>query len=174
LALRARQRAKLIIARPDFQKDVGEIRSRFRILPAGLKHDITSLNWHDNFLQSDDEYFDTVFLERQKEITKLKKEKRHKEAYTLWKELNNTAPVNAFRIAVKKLLVTYKVPLRWEESIRRYIFEALRSPCVQFGWPFTKNVELQCVSSPRSARLAAPARRPHPPRLRNCRLEQSR
>ncbi len=34
---------------------------------------------------------------------------------------------------------------------------------IVFGWRFTKNVELQCVSSPRSARLAmlrgAPTRR---------------
>jgi hypothetical protein len=45
----------------------------------------------------------------------------------------------------------------------------LRDFLLLTGWPFTKNVELQCVSSPLRGSLA-PARRPHPPRLRNCRL----
>jgi hypothetical protein len=121
LALRAKQRTKLLIARPDFQEDVLAIRARFKMPSSGLTDDEINQKWHHEFYQSDDNYFETVWLKRRGEITQLKKERKLKEAEELQKQLNNEAPINAFRIAIKSLLKTYKLPLRWEESVRRYV-----------------------------------------------------
>jgi len=109
------------MARPDFQEDVLVIRARFKMPSSGFTDDDANQKWHHEFYQSDDNYFETVWLKRRREIIQLKKERKLKEAEELQKQLNNEAPINAFRIAIKGLLKTYKLPLRWEESVRRYI-----------------------------------------------------
>lgn len=120
-AARARQRAELVIANPNFQKDVISLRNKLKIPVSGFKDDESNREWHKKFEASDDEYFDTVWMEKRFEIEKLRKAKKFKESEDLQKELNNAAPVNSFRISIKKILGKYKLPLRWEESVRRYV-----------------------------------------------------
>ena len=117
---RARQRAKLIIARPDFQENISSLRKKFNIPADGLKGERKIQKWHHEFYQSDDDYHETVWRSRRHEIIRLKKERKFREAEELSRDLNNTSPVNAFRITIKNLLRKYKIPLRWNDSIRRY------------------------------------------------------
>lgn len=100
LSLRAKQRAKLLISRPDFQEDVLAIRARFKMPSSGFTDDDTNQKWHHEFYQSDDYYFETVWLKRRGEIIQLEKERKFKEAEELRKQLNNRAPINALRIAI--------------------------------------------------------------------------
>lgn len=120
-SLKATQRAKLLIARPDFQEEIISLRKKFKIPINGFEDQEVNQKWHDNFYQSDDEYFETVWLKRRSEIIKLRKEGKFREAEDLKRDLNDVSPINAYRIAIKNLLKKYKLPLRWEENIRRYI-----------------------------------------------------
>ena len=117
---KASQRAKLLIANPEFKKEVKEIRNRFKIPQEGL-NDQQNEKWHDDFYILGDEYFEKVWLKRSPEIDRLKNAKKLKEANELQKQLNDEAPINAFRIAVKTILKKYKLPLNWAHSIQRYI-----------------------------------------------------
>ncbi|MFH1792693.1 MAG: hypothetical protein ABH819_03615 [Patescibacteria group bacterium] len=121
LTVRAKQRAKLLIARPDFQDDVLAIRNKFKIPPSGFTDDDTNQKWHHEFYQSDDNYFKEAWPKARGIIIQLKKEGKLKKAEELQKEFNNEAPINIFRIRIKKLLKKYKLPLEWKESVRRYI-----------------------------------------------------
>lgn len=118
---RGRQRARLLIARPDFQTEIILLRKKWSIPKNGFKNKELNQKWHHEFYQSDDDFYEKVWLKRRGEIIKLEEEGKFSEAEDLKKELNNISPINAFRIAIKNLLKKYKLPLRWEESIRRYI-----------------------------------------------------
>jgi hypothetical protein len=118
---RVRQRAQLIMANPNFQKEVLEIRRKFKIPLQGFKDEKLNEKWHDDFYASGDKYFETVWQKRSPEIAKLRAAKKFREANELQKQLNQETPINALRIAVKKILKEYKLPLNWEHSIHRLI-----------------------------------------------------
>ncbi len=111
----------ILIARPDFQGDVKALREKFNIPMDGFKDEKTNQKWHHEFYKSSDDYFDNIWANRRDEIIKLKEKRKFLEAERLQKEINDTAPINTYRIAIKNLLKKYKVSLRWEESIRRYL-----------------------------------------------------
>lgn len=119
---RVRQRAKLLVARPDFQEDVHLLRDKWNIPGKGFKNDNESEQWHNEFYQSDDDYFENVWLKQKSKVIMFEKDGNHIEAESLKKKLNNDSPINAFRIDIKNLIKEYKLPLRWENSIRRYLF----------------------------------------------------
>lgn len=121
LSIRAKQRAKLLLARPDFQEEIVEIRKKWNIPVNGLKDDEVNQKWHDWYYQSDEEYFNNVMGKRRNEVVKLKKDGKYFEAEKIERELNNAAPINALRIAIKNLLKKYKIPLSWEHAVYRYL-----------------------------------------------------
>lgn len=115
------QRAKLLLARPDFQGDIRKLRRQFKIPLGGIKNETENTEWRRKFDQSNEDYYDTVWASHRPKLLKLRKEKKFIEERKLNKDLNNAAPLNALRIAIKSLLKEYKVPLSWEESVRRYL-----------------------------------------------------
>jgi len=116
-----KQRAILITSRPDFQDEVLLFRKIFNIPIQGLKSNEAAEQWHHEFYQSDDNYLKSVWPKKRKEILKLKKEGKYEEAEGLQKQFNNGVPINNFRIKVKTLLKKYKIPFRWENSVKRYV-----------------------------------------------------
>lgn len=118
---KSRQRLKLILSRPDFIEKVKEIRQEFNIPPNGLTSNEDSKNWQDKLCQKTEDYFDQIPLKRRKEIIDLKNNGKYHEAELLEKQENNAAPLNSWRVKVKLLLKKYKLPLNFEESIRRFI-----------------------------------------------------
>jgi|GEM_PF-5258306 len=121
LAKRAKQRARLLVSRPDFQEEILELRKRHRIPLGGFTDDETNQKWHNDFYESDDVWFKTEYPKHTDKLLKLKNEGNLREYEKLNREINNSAPVNSFRIAIKNMLKKYKVPLRWEECVRRYL-----------------------------------------------------
>ncbi len=119
--LKGTQRAKILVATPGFQKEVLIIRKKFNIPLEGLKDQESNQKWYRDFYQSESEFFRNVWGKRRHEISELKEAGKFIEAQELTKELNNTMPINALRITIKNILQKYKLPLNWEESIRRYI-----------------------------------------------------
>lgn len=115
------QRIKLLIIKPDFQEDMLALRKKWKVPQNGIKGNDASEKWHRELYRSEEEYFKNVWGIRRKDITKLKKERRFQEAENLTRELNNGMPINAFRIDIKNLLRKYKLPLRWENGIKRYL-----------------------------------------------------
>ena len=121
LAKKAEQRAKLLVANPNFQSDIKEVRKTFNIPVEGLNGQEATQKWHQDFYKKEEECFRNIFGRRRHEVTKLKKAKRFREMLDLEKELNNTLPINALRIAIKNLIKKYKLPLSWQDSVRKYI-----------------------------------------------------
>ena len=118
---RARQKAKLIIANPDFQNEVKEIREKFKIPLDGIKTNEESEKWHHKFYESDDIYFETNRKKVREEIKKLEEEKKFQEGFNLNRKFNKEGPINAFHSVIKNLLKTHKLPLNWAHNIQRYI-----------------------------------------------------
>lgn len=118
---KSRQRLKLILSRPDFIEKVKNIRQEFHIPPNGLSTDEESKKWQDDLCQNTENYFDNFPFEKRKEIIDLKNKSEYYKAELLEKQENDNAPLNSWRIKVKLLLKEYKLPLSFEESIRRHI-----------------------------------------------------
>jgi len=118
---RSRQRATLLIENPKFQEEILEIRKRFKIPLNGIKTNEESGKWHHEFYESDDVYFSANRENVYAEIKRLEKEKKFQEGFNLHRKFNKEAPINAFNIAIKKILENFKLPLNWQHSIQRYI-----------------------------------------------------
>ncbi len=118
---RIKQRARLTLANPDFQKNVAEIRERFSIPQEGIKDNDQSEKWHHNFYLSNDEYFEKNISRIKIEELELEKGKKFKEAFNLRRQFNKDAPINALDICIKKILEKHRLPLGWHHSIQRYI-----------------------------------------------------
>lgn len=118
---RSKQRAKLLIANPDFQNEVKQIREKFNIPENGIKTNEESGKWHHGFYQSDDIYFETNRERVREEIKRLEQGKKFQEGFNLHRKFNKEAPINAFNIAIKNVLKKHKLPLTWLHSVQRYI-----------------------------------------------------
>lgn len=118
---KSRQRLKLILSRPDFIKKVIEIRQEFNIPTNGITTNEDSKKWQDELCKNTEDYFDNFPFEKRKEIVDLKNKGEYHKAELLEKQENDNAPLNSWRIKVKLLLKEYKLPLNFEESIRRFI-----------------------------------------------------
>jgi len=118
---KSRQRLKLILSRPDFIEKVKGLRKEFNIPSDGISSNEESKKWQDELCQKTEEYFDTFPFEKRKEIVDLKKNGEYHKAELIEKQENDIAPLNSWRIKIKLLLKDYKLPLSFEESIRRFV-----------------------------------------------------
>lgn len=121
LSARAKQKVKLLVARPDFQEEVLRLRKGVNIPENGFRENKSSQKWYYDLCHSDDDYIQKVWFKRKSEIIKLEKLGKYSDAEKLKKDLTISSPLNSFRISIKNLIKKYKLPLNWEESIRRYI-----------------------------------------------------
>jgi hypothetical protein len=118
--LKIRQRAQVLIDNPDFQKEILEIRKRSYIPISGIKTNEESQNWHNNLLDRDQAYFEANWNKVSKKAKKLEKENKFTEAREATKLFNKNLPLNAFYHSIKMMLSKFRLPLGWEESVRRY------------------------------------------------------
>lgn len=116
-----KQRAKLLIARPDFQKDMLKLRQKWEIPKEGLKDEDENQQWRHNFNKSDDDFVKNEWPKYRKGLEKLEKHGNFFEHEKRLKEINSFAPLNAFRLDIKALIKKYRLPLRWESSLQRYL-----------------------------------------------------
>lgn len=73
---KSRQRAKILVARDDFQSDIQSIRKKYGIPEKGFSNEKENRDWHDSFYGSDDEYFDRTWRENRSVLQKLEKYKK--------------------------------------------------------------------------------------------------
>lgn len=118
---KGRQRVKLLIANPDFQNEVKQIRKKIKIPLDGIKSNKESQIWHHDFYESDEIYFKTNRERVKAEIEKLEKGKKFQEGFNLHRKFNKEAPINSFYISIKNILKEHKLSLNWAHSIQRYI-----------------------------------------------------
>lgn len=113
-AARVRQRAKLLISRPDFQKDVLDLRTKWSIPLEGFIDDEGYRKWQIKIRKETDKYFET-------EWPKFRLKPVVGEYFMAEKEFNHKAPLNEINLDIKKLVGKYKLPLGWQGSLHRYL-----------------------------------------------------
>lgn len=121
LLTRQGQRIELLLSRPDFQEDVFFLRIKWKIPRDGLKNEDENQKWHRALYTSDDRWFRDTWSKARKELERLRKEKNFHQAEVRRKEINNSAPLNSFRMDVKNIVKKYKLPMRWDDGIKRYL-----------------------------------------------------
>ncbi|KKR86993.1 MAG: hypothetical protein UU34_C0008G0017 [Candidatus Curtissbacteria bacterium GW2011_GWA1_41_11] len=120
-SLRARQKSKVLISRPDFQEDVIRLREKWKIPLEGIQSEDDYRKWQIELSQRTAKYLDEEWPKHRKEFDKLLKVGDLLAFESKEKELNNAAPLNALRIEIKSLLKKYALALRWEHPLKRYL-----------------------------------------------------
>jgi hypothetical protein len=117
---RRKQRAELLIINPEFQRDIKSIRARWDIPAKGFTHDAQLKDWSINLENETDKYYREGLTNHRKDVLTLR-EKDYLAAEKLQKEINNKAPLNAFRLEKVGILKKYKLSPRWKEWVGDYI-----------------------------------------------------
>ncbi len=73
LATRAKQRTKLLIAKPDFQKDIALLRKKWSIPDNGLSDEESNRKWNLQLATNTAAYYSKNWLRGKKQIIKLRK-----------------------------------------------------------------------------------------------------
>lgn len=118
---RLEQKIKLLISKPAFQKDIIELRKKWNIPVNGITNEKDNQNWNQKLLIDTDEYYLKNWPKERKEIIKLRKDKRFREAEELKKKINSQAPLNAIGDDLWSIIIKYKLSPRWHGGIKRYL-----------------------------------------------------
>ena len=73
LAKKAEQRAKLLVANPNFQSDIKEVRKTFNIPVEGLNGQEATQKWHKDFYDNEEKSFRDIWGKRRHEVVELNK-----------------------------------------------------------------------------------------------------
>lgn len=120
-AKRIKQQASVLVARPDFQRDMLELRNKWSIPKEGITAQSENEDWYKQLQRTTDDYFTKIWPKYKSELEKLKNEGETRKHKARVKELNDLAPLNAFRIDIRKLLKKYKLSPKWENPVKRYL-----------------------------------------------------
>lgn len=118
---RLTQKIKLLVSRPDFQKEIIELRKKWNIPVDGVKSEELNREWNKNLNTATDKYYDEEWPKHRKELQHLQTRATYVEYKNREDELNNAAPLNAFGIDIKAILKKYLLNPKWKDPIRRYI-----------------------------------------------------
>jgi len=124
LAERNQQKAKVLIARPDFQKEVKKLRKKWKIPSNGIPNEEKRSEWQELYAEMEEEWYKKIWNKRRDEVVELNKAGKIYEAEDLKKDIFNTNPINALRIDVKMILKKYRLPLRWKDGIKNYLLSS--------------------------------------------------
>lgn len=116
-----RQKIKVLINRPDFQEDVINLRTKWKIPSDGIKNEEDNQNWNTQLDIDTDEYYDKEWPKYRPEIIKLKERGKFREAEEKTKEANAKAPLNAFNSDLWGVIRKYRLSPNWHNGIRRYL-----------------------------------------------------
>lgn len=118
---RLEQRIKVLVNRPDFQKDILFLRNKWKIPQDGLKSDEDYENWSTKLLEKTDKYYDKNWPKEKKKIIELREKGKHEEANELKNKINKQAPLNEFGNDVWVMIINYRLSPRWYEGIKHYL-----------------------------------------------------
>lgn len=122
LSFRFRQKVKLQFSNPKFQEDIVILRKKWGIPDFGLKTSEEIEQWHHGLYEQSDRYTKEEWPKHRAESNKLRSQGRYVEYENKLKELNNTDPINAFRLDIKSVIKKYNLPPRWEETVKSFFF----------------------------------------------------
>lgn len=138
---RTNQRIKILINRPDFQKDITFLRNKWKIPQKGLKTENENEEWNNWILDETDNYYDTKWPKETKKILKLRSLKKYNEAEEIKKTINSGAPLNALNNDVWVIIINYDLPPKWHDGVKNYLLSGdpkyLRNQTgltVSFNW----------------------------------------
>lgn len=133
---RLKQKIKLLVARPDFQKDIHELRIKWKIPQDGIKNEEANEKWNTQLDIDTDEYYDKNWPKERKELLVLRKAGKHREADEIKKKINANAPLNAFNNDIWSVIRKYRLSPKWNNGIRRYLlFNDPANLNISFGIP---------------------------------------
>lgn len=118
---RLEQRIKVLINRPDFQKDILFLRDKWKISKDGLKNDDDYGKWSDTLLERTDEYYDKNWPEEKKKIIELREKGRYDEANEIRNKINKRSPLIEFGDDIWVMIINYRLSPRWYEGIKHYL-----------------------------------------------------
>jgi hypothetical protein len=118
---RLKQEIKVLVNRPAFQKEIADLRRKWKIPPDGIKNEDDNQEWNRKLVVKTDEYYEAEWPKCRTEIDKLNKEGKFREAEEKRKECNAKAPLNEFREDIWSTVRKYRLSPRWHNAIRRYI-----------------------------------------------------
>lgn len=134
--VRLKQKIKLLVARPDFQKDIHELREKCKIPTDGIKNEEENQNWNMQLDIDTDAYYTNNWPVERKEILNLRKAGKYKEADELKKKTNAEAPLNSFNNDLWVIIRKYRLSPKWHNGIRRYLmFNDPSNMNILFGIP---------------------------------------
>lgn len=118
---RLEQKIKVLVSRPAFQKEILDLRKKWKLPPDGIKTEEINQKWNEQLLIDTDEYYRINWPKERKEIIELRKQGKYKEAEALKKEINGQAPLNALSDDIWSIVIRYRLSPRWHNGIRRYL-----------------------------------------------------
>ncbi len=118
---RINQKIKVLINRPDFQKDIALLRNRWKVPKSGLKNERENEEWNQQLLADTDNYYDKNWPNERKKLIVLTEKGKYREADELRTKINKQAPLNAFDNDIWVMVITYKLSPRWHDGVKRYL-----------------------------------------------------
>lgn len=118
---RTNQKIKILINRPNFQKDIIFLRNKWHIPSEGLKTEKDNEDWNNWILNETDNYYDKKWSVETKKILELRKLKKYDEAEEIKKKINTSAPLNALNNDIWTIIIKYCLPVKWHSGIKNYL-----------------------------------------------------
>lgn len=121
LRTKQKQKIKLLVNRPDFQKIVLVLRKKWNIPKDGFQKQEDIDNWNNKLNFDSDKYLEEVLPAKKKDMDKAINDKNTELYFQLRNEFNNNLPRNAFLNDIKKLVHDQRISPRWINGIKRYL-----------------------------------------------------
>lgn len=122
LAIRIEQKANLLIARPNFQKDIALLRAKWSIPPKGLTNTQPYQSWYTKLCTDTANYYSKMWPKEKQQIINLRKKGEFEQAEEIRKKISVHAPFNLLKNDIWSLVRTYALSQRWYEGMQHYLF----------------------------------------------------
>lgn len=145
---RINQKVKVLVARPDFQTDIAQLRNKWNVPPDGIKEEDKIQEWYHWLDEETDKYFKEKWPAQRSYLESLAKDGKLAEKEESRKQFNASAPLNAFQSDVGVLVNKYKLPQEWHNPVKRYLlFDSSHNLGVPLG-----NVSIQIAWDDKTGR----------------------
>lgn len=121
LAIRIKQKANLLIARPNFQKDIILLRAKWAIPPKGFTNTKSYQLWYTKLCTDTANYYSKTWPKEKQQIIDLRKKGEFEQAEEIRKKISVHAPFNQLKNDVWSLVRTYALSQHWYEGMQHYL-----------------------------------------------------
>lgn len=118
---RLAQKILLTFSHKKFQEDMAILRKKWNIPAEGIKTEKENISWHRKLSDDTTKYFEKNREAQRNLVLKLESEKKWQEADKQRKEFNKVAPLNSFQNDLWQIVLKYKLPHSWKDSVKQYL-----------------------------------------------------